>query len=213
MTRFQFNHEYLNHNRRNDNHHQNNNQKRFRIYHNKHLNDDSSNQSSDRLNDRLTIDYSEVEKADEERIQEINDDDNVETHFFSKINTVKSIITKVFCNRCNEKFNLNNKLHQHIRSKTCRKPRRPLIFTTIFLTFSNRASSTVINSAFNTIDESIAPSFAEFFVDIEANFKSFNFINTNIHHVLSIKSFFKKFQFVVLFIFSFFQFKKYEFRE
>ena len=132
--------------------------------------------------------------------------------FFNKVNTVKTIIIKIFCNQCNKEFDSNNKLHQHIKSKTCRKPRCSSISATIFPTFSDTASSTVTNSAFSNIDESIAPSFAEFFVDIETNFKNLNSINTNIHHVLFVKSVFEKFQFIASFIFSFFQFKKYGFR-
>ena len=167
MTKSQFNHEYSNRNHRGDNRRRDNNQKRSRVYHDEHSNDDSFNQSSDHLNGRLTIDYFEVEKADEERIQKINDD-NVEIHFFNKINTVKTIIIKIFCNQCNKKFDSNNKLHQHIKSKTCRKSRCSLISAIIFFTFSDTASSTVINPAFSNIDESIALSFlTEFFVDIE----------------------------------------------
>ena len=97
MTRLQFNHEYSNHNRRGDNRRWDNNQKRFWTYHSEHSDDDSSNQSSDRSDGRLMIDYFEVKEADEERIQKINDN-NVKTHFFNKINTVKTIIIKIFCN-------------------------------------------------------------------------------------------------------------------
>ena len=81
MTRFQFNHGYSNRNRRSDNRRRNNNQKRYRIYHDKHLNDDSSNQSFNHSNNRLMIDYFEMKKTDEKRIQEINDN-NVKIHFF-----------------------------------------------------------------------------------------------------------------------------------
>ena len=158
-----------------------------------------------------------MKKTNEKRIQKINDN-NVETHFFNKVNTIKTIIIKIFCNQCNEKFNSNNKLHRHIKSKTCRKSHCPLIFATIFSTFSDTASSTVINSAFSNIDESIVSPFliessAEFFANIETNFKSLNSINTNIHHVLSVESLFEKFQIIVSSTFSFFQFKKYGFRE
>ena len=211
MIRFQFNDDYSNHNHKNNNRRWNNNQKRFRTYHDEHLNDDFFSQSSDCLNGRLTIDYPEVKEANEERIQEINDN-NVEIHFFNKINTVKTIVIKIFCNQCNEKFDLNNKLHQHIKSKTYRKPRCPSISVTIFSTFSDTASSTVTNSAFSNINELIASFSAESFPDIETNFKIFNFIDTNIHHVLFVKSFFEKSQFIVSFILSFFQFKKYGFR-
>ena len=211
MTKSQFNHDYSNRNRRSDNRRRDNNQKRFWLYHDKHSNDDSFNQSSDHSNNHVMIDYSEMEKTNEERIQEI-DDNNVEIHFFNKVNTVKTIIIKIFYNQYNEKFDSNNKLHQHIRSKTCRKPRRPLISTITFSTFSNTALSIVTNSAFNIIDESITPSSSEFFIDIETNLKSLNFTDTNTHHVLSVKSFFEKPQFIVSFTLLFFQFKKYGFR-
>ena len=198
MTRFQFSHDYSNRNRRNDNRRQSNNQKRFWTYHDEHLNDDFSSQSSDHSDGRLTIDYFEMKKANKKHIQKI-DDNNVETHFSNKVNTIKTIIIKIFCNQCNKKFDSNNKLHWHIRSKTYRKPRRPSISAIIFPTFSDTALSIIINSTFSTIDESIASSLlTEFFVDIETNFKSLNFIDTNIHHVLFVKSFFKKFQFVVV---------------
>ena len=213
MTKSQFNHDYSNHNRKSDNRQWDNNQKRFRAYHNEHSDDDSSNQSSDRSDGRLTIDYSKVEETDEEHIQKINDN-NVKIHFFNKINTIKSIIIKIFCNQCNKKFDLNNKLHWHIKSKTYRKSRCLSISATIFPTFNDTALSTVINSAFSNINELIAPPFlAKFSADIETNFKNFNSINTNIHHVLSVKSFFEKSQFIVSSAFSFFQFKKYGFRE
>ena len=208
MTRFQFNHEYSNHNRRNNNRWQNNNQKRFWTYHDEHSNDDFFNQSSDRSNGRLMIDYFEMKEADEKRIQKINNN-NVEIHFFNKITTIKTIIIKIFCNQCNEKFDLNNKLHQHIKLKTCRKSCHSLISAIIFFTFNDTTLSTIINSAFSNIDESIAPFSAKLFADIETNFKNFNPIDTNIHHVLFVKSFFKKIQFVVLFVISFFQFKEY----
>ena len=212
MTRFQFSHGYSNRNRRNNNRRRNNNQKRFRTYHDKHSDDDSSSQSSDHSDGRLTIDYSEMEEANEERIQEI-DHDNVETHFSNKINTIKIIITKIFCNQCNEKFDSNNKLHRHIKSKTCKKPRCSSISATIFSTFSETASSTVINPAFNNINESITPPLlAKSFADIETNFKNFNLINTNTYHVLSVKSFFEEPQFIVSSALSFFQSKKYGFR-
>ena len=216
MPRLQFNHRYSNHNRRNNNHWWDNNQKWFRVYHGEDSNDDSFNQSSDCSNGRLMIDYPEVEEADEERIQKI-DDNNIETHFFNKVNTVKTIIIKIFYNQCNKKFDSNNKLHWHIRSKTCRKPRRPSISATIFSTFSDTASSTVTNPAFSNINESIAPPFlvespAESPADIKTNFKSLNPIDTNIHHVLFVESFFEEPQFIVSFTFSFFQLKKYEFR-
>ena len=110
MTKFQFNHGYSNRNRRSDNHRQNNNQKQSQTYHDEHSNDDSSSQSSDHSNDRLMIDYFEVKKTDEKRIQKINDN-NVEIHFFNKINTIKTIIIKIFYNQCNKKFDSNNKLH------------------------------------------------------------------------------------------------------
>ena len=213
MTRLQFSHGYSNHNRRGDNRRRDNNQKRFRAYHGEHSNDDSSSQSSNCSDGRLTIDYLKMEKADEKRIQKI-DDNNVEIHFFNKTNTVKTIIIKIFCNQCNKKFDLNNKLHQHIKLKTYKKPCCPSIFAIIFPTFSDTASSTIINSTFNNIDESIAFSFlTKLFIDIETNFKSFNFINTNIHYVLFVKSFFEKSQFIASFAFSFFQFKEYGFRE
>ena len=212
MTKSQFNHGYSNRNHRNNNRRWDNNQGRSRAYHGEHSDDDSSSQSSDRSDGRLTIDYPEVKKADEERIQKI-DDDNVEIHFFNKINTVKTIIIKISCNQCNEKFDSNNKLHQHIKSKTCRKPRRPSISAIIFSTFSDTASNTVTNSAFNNINESIAPPFlTESPADIETNFKNLNSIDTNIHHVLSVKSFFEESQFVVSSTFSFFQPKEYGFR-
>ena len=175
------------------------------------MNDDFFSQSSDHSDGRLTIDYSEVEEANEERIQKINKNDNVEIHFFNKINTVKSVVTKVFCNQCNKKFDLNNKLHRHIRSKTCRKPRCSSISAIIFSTFSDTALSTVTNSAFSTINESIALLFIEPSVNIEANLKNLNFIDTNTHHVLFVKSFFEEFQFIVSSVFLFFQFKKYGF--
>ena len=212
MTKFQFSHDYSNHNRRNDNRRWGNNQKRSRAYHGEHSDDDSSSQSSDRSDGRLTIDYFKVKKANEERIQEI-DDDNIEIHFFNKVNTIKSIIIKIFCNQCNKKFDSNNKLHQHIKSKTYRKPRCPSISATIFSTFSDTTLSTVINSTFSNINESIAPPFlTEFFADIETNFKSLNFIDINIHHVLFVKSFFEESQFIVSFTFSSFQSKGYGFR-
>ena len=212
MTKSQFSHDYSNRNHRNNNRRWGNNQKRFRIYHDKHLNDDFSNQSSDHSDGHLTIDYFKMKKTNEKRIQEI-DDNNVEIRFFNKINTVKTIIIKIFCNWCNEKFDSNNKLHQHIRSKTYRKPRCSSIFTTIFSTFSDTASSTITNSAFSNINESIAPPFlTKFFADIETNFKSLNPINTNTYHVLSVKSFFEKSQFVASFTLSISQSKKYGFR-
>ena len=214
MIRSQFNHDYSNRNRRGDNRRQDNNQKWFRAYHDEHSNDDFFNQSFDHSDGRLFIKYPEVEKADEKRIQKINDDNNVETHFFNKVNTVKSVITKIFCNQCNKKFDSNNKLHRHIRSKTYRNFRCPLIFTIFFSTFSDTASSTVINSTFSNINKSITFLFLiESFVDIETNFKNLNFIeNINIYYILFVKSFFEKSQFIVSFTFLFFQFKKYGFR-
>ena len=211
MIKSQFSHDYSNRNRRGDHRHQNNNLKQFRTYHDEHSDDDFSSQSSDHSNDRLTIDYLKMEEADEKRIQKINDDNNIKIHFSNKINTIKSVIIKVFCNRCNKKFDSNNKLHQHIKSKTCRKSHCSSISTTIFSTFSDTALNTITNSTFSTIDESIAPSFAKSFADIETNFKNLNFIDINIYHVLFVKSFFKEFQFIVSFVFLFFQFKKYGF--
>ena len=211
MTRPQFSHGYSNRNRKSDNRRRGNNQKRFRTYHDEHSDDDSSSQSFDRSNGRLTIDYSEVEEANEERIQEI-DDNNIETHFFNKINTIKIIATKVFCNQCNEEFDSNNKLHCHIKSKTCRKPRRSSISTITFSTFSDTALNIVINPAFSIIDESITPSSAESFTDIETNLKSLNPIDTNTHHVLPVESFFEEPQFVASSVFSSFQPKEYGFR-
>ena len=109
---------------------------------------------------------------------------------------------------------MNNKLHWHIKLKTYKKPRCSSISTIIFFTFSDTALSTIINPAFSTINKSIAfPFLIEFSADIETNFKSLNFIeNTNIHHVLFVKSFFEEYQFIVLFTFSFFQPKEYGFR-
>ena len=152
MTRLQFSHDYSNRNRKGDNRQRDNNQKQFRIYHGEHSDDDFFNQSSDHSDGRLTIDYSEMKETNEERIQEINDD-NVEIHFFNKINTVKTIIIKIFCNQCNKKFDSNNKLHRHIRSKTCRKPRCLSISAIIFSAFNDTALSTITNSAFSNIDE------------------------------------------------------------
>ena len=73
MTRSQFSHGYSNRNRRSDNRRRDNNQKRFRIYHDEHSDDDFSSQSFNHSNGRLMIDYFEVEKVNEERIQKIND--------------------------------------------------------------------------------------------------------------------------------------------
>ena len=212
MTKFQFNHDYSNRNYRNDNHQQDNNQKQSRAYHDEHSNDDFSSQSFDHSDSRLFIKYSEMKETNEKRIQKINDD-NVETHFFNKINTVKTIIIRIFCNRCNKKFDSNNKLHQHIKSKSCRKFCNSLISAIIFFIFNDTALSMIINSVFSIINKSIAFSFTESFANIETNFKNFNSIDINIHHGLFVKKFFKKSQFIVLSTFSFFQLKEYGFLE
>ena len=123
-------------------------------------------------NHALLTDYSEVGDA----------------HFFSKINKAKTVATNVSCNQCYVEFESNNKFHQH------RQTPRP----------QSTDSASIDNSVFSTIDELTAASSAKCTVDetinadIQANLKSPNPIDSieNTHHILSVKAFPEKPQFI-----------------